>query len=364
MASRWSGTLINEEPNALLDLDDWVGQRTSTYRFELVDVVTGYRRQINPISDLPPILTHDTSRTIKRQINNLLLGVEDTQAFNTITSRLEIFMELAGVSYPLGQYMPNGQLRVHSTAGTQSAQGFYDLGFIVDQELPEGFSSLYDGEPLYKTVQRLLSPLPITFALESSVFIDTVSWPAGARRGYIVEQLALDGDWFPPWFDHNNVMRWIRTFDSATAIPTFDFDTGNKVFRAKVTTSDNLIDAPNRFVVISNGISSIGTNSSPVVGVYNVPDAAPHSAANRGFIFTKTESRQLYNVEQANAVARSVGQQQTLFETLNISTAPDPRHDSYDVIRWQGSNWLEISWSLPLIEGGEMTHVARRAYGG
>ena len=214
--------------------------------------------------------------------------------------------------------------------------------------------------------QKKLSPQfnPDHFSSkETSVFADTVSWPAGTRRGYVVEQLALDGDWFPPWFDHNNVMRWIRTFDPATAVPTFDFDTGNKVFRAKVTTSDNLIDAPNRFVVISNGISSIGANSSPVVGVYDIPSSAPHSAANRGFVFAKTESRQLFNLDQAKAVAKNLGQQQTLFETLNINTAPDPRHDSYDVIRWQGVNWLEIEWSLPLIEGAEMTHVARRAYG-
>lgn len=362
MASRWAKTLTNESADSLLDLDDWIGQRAETYRFELVDAVTGYRREVYPIANTVPTLSHDVGRTIKRQISNLLLGVEDTPYLNTISSRVEVFMELGGRSYPLGQYIPNGQLRIESTGGTQSVQSFYDNGFIVDQELPEAFGSLVNGEALTKTIARLLTPLPITFELEASVFGDTVSWSAGTRRGYVVEQLALDGDWFPPWFDNANVMRWIRTFDPATAIPTFDFDAGNKVIRGTVNRSDDLIDAPNRFVVISNGISSVGANSTAVVGRYDVPDSAPHSITNRGFVLTKTETRQLYSVEQANAVARSLGQQKTIFETLNISTAPDPRHDGYDVIRWQGVNWLELSWTLPLVAGSTMNHVARRAY--
>ena len=44
------------------------------------------------------------------------------------------------------------------------------------------------------------------------------------------------------------------------------------------------------------------------------------------------------------------------------STIPDPRHDGYDVIRWQGFNWLELGWSLPMIEGSSMSHTLRKSY--
>lgn len=362
MASRWSGLLVTEDPNPKLDLADYVGQRRATFEFSIVDQVTGYRREVNPVRNTIPILTHDTSRTIKRQIMNLFLGVSDTSIFNTITSRLELNMLLDGVAYPLGRYIPNSHLAFSFTGGQQSSTTFYDEGFIVDQEFSEGFSSLIPGEAIQTTISRCLKNLPIEFTIEPSPFGGTLSWSAGTRRGYAVEQMAVDGDWFPPWFDNTSVMRFIRSFDPATAIPTFDLDSGNQVIRDRVTRSTDLITAPNRFVVISNGASSTGINSTPVYGVYNVPDSAPHSALNRGFVITKTENRQLDEGAQAQAVAQNLGQQQIIYEAVELYTAPDPRHDSYDVLRWDGVNWLEVGWSMPLVEGGQMQHIARRAY--
>lgn len=363
MASRWARTLTTEAPDPTLDLDDYIGQRSATFEFELVDAITGYRQSINPIRDTVPVLTHDTSRTIKRQINGLVFGVVDTAKFSALTSRLDIFMVIEDQRFPLGRFMASNQLRSKSTGGTRSNQSFYDEAFIVDQEITASFGSLIVNEQIESTITRFLSQYPINFTTEYSPYVNTVAWSIGARGGYITEQLALDGDWFSPWFDNTNVMRFIRAFDPATAIPTFDLDVGNKVFRNSVVESDDLILAPNRFVVISNGTSSVSSSGVSVVGVYDVPSSAPHSIANRGFVVPKTETRQLESIGQANAVARNIGQQSTVFETLVLDTAPDPRHDSYDVLRWEGANWLEISWSLPLIEGSTMNHVARKAYG-
>lgn len=360
--SRWAGLLATEPANAKLDLADYVGQRTATFEFSIVDSRTGYRQDVNPLKTSIPVLTHDTSRTIKRQIMGLFFGVNDTLKFNSLTSRLEVWMLLADMLYPLGRYIPNNQILFKSTAGEQSSVTFYDEGFIVDQEFPAGFGSLIAGEPLQTTLNRCLSPLPIDFTIEPSPFGGTVSWNAGTRRGYAVEQMAIDGDWYSPWFDHNSIMRFIRAFDPATAIPTFDLDSGNKVFRDRVIQSNDLISAPNRFVVISNGASAMGVNGGPVYGTYNVPDSAPHSALNRGFELTKTVDRQLDNSSQAQAVAENLGRQQIIFESIELQTAPDPRHDSYDVLRWNGENWLETAWSLPLVEGAQMQHSARRAY--
>lgn len=361
MASRWARTLTTETPNPQLDLADYVGQRRATFSFAIVDNVTGYRRVVNPIRNTVPTLTHDTDRVIKRQIMGLYLGVDDTAAFNTITSRLHVQMLLDDILYPLGRYVPNAHIVFNSTGGDQSSTTFYDEGFIVDQELPTGFGSQTAGEPLQSTLTRCLEPLPIEFTIEPSPFGATVSWGSGTRRGFIIDQMAIDGDWFSPWFDNSSVMRFIRAFNPATAIPTFDLDNGNSVIRDKITTSTDLITAPNQFVVISNGASSL-SGGGPVFGVYDVPDSAPHSALNRGFLVTKTENRQLAYSTQAQAVAESLGQRQIIYESVELYTAPDPRHDGYDVLRWRGENWLEVAWSLPLIEGSQMQHVARKAY--
>lgn len=364
MSSRWSGALSTEAPNPQLDLADYVGQRTATYEFSLVDEVTGYRRTITPLGENAPLLTHDTRRTIKRQISGMLLSVADTLIFDTITSRLEVNMLIAGETYPLGRYIPSAQLRQRTTAGLPSSPSFYDYGFIVDQELTRSFGTVESyPESTQFTLERLLSSYPIQYAIEPSPFTSTAAFPMGSQGGYAVEQLALDGDWFSPWFDHQNVYQFIRSFDPAGAVPTFNFDAGNKVFRQRIIEQDDLIDAPNRFVVISNGGSSVGTAASPAVGVYNIPSSAPHSEANRGFVIQKTVNRQLNSGAQAQAVAENLGKRSTVFEMVELSTAPDPRHDSYDVVRWQDANWLEVSWSLPLAEGAAMSHVLRKAYG-
>jgi hypothetical protein len=126
--------------------------------------------------------------------------------------------------------------------------------------------------------------------------------------------------------------------------------------------TNDLLDAPNRFIVISNGAVSASAAAIPIVGRYDIPSSAPHSIANRGFVIPSVEERQLDTQAQADAAARNLGQRQTIFERTTLSTAPDPRHDGYDVIRWQGENWLELGWSLPMAEGAAMTHTMRKSY--
>lgn len=364
--SRWARALIAADLNPTLDLDSYVGQRVETYTFTQVDNATGYRRTLHPYRDVVPTLSHDVNRTIKRQISGLYLGIEDTANFNTITSRIEVGAVIGGQTFNIGTYMPNNQMRMVFTSGMESAPSFYDEGFIVDQESTQSFGSTEistaSGAPVEDTLKRFLDPLPISYFIEPSDLATLLSWPMGTRGGYIVEQLAIDGDWFSPWFDHQNVMRFIRSFDPALVTPTFDFDAGNKVLRANIVRSDDLITAPNRFVVISNGASAVGTQATEVVGTYDIPASAPHSIQNRGFVIQNTSRRQLSSSSQAAAVARNLGQRYTVYETAELSTAADPRHDSYDVVRWQGENWLEISWTLPLVAGAEMRHVLRKAY--
>lgn len=364
--SRFAASFLATEPDpasTVLDLDDCTGQRQASFQFDLVDIVTGYRRTLHPDRDKVPVLTHDTTRTIKRQISNLWFGKEDTAALNTISARIEVFMLTGGGKFPLGQYLFNDQTRIRFTSGVLSSSALYDNGFIVDQAIEQSFPVFSIGASaisVEQVVRDLLFGLPVTYTAEPTPFQTVGSWPAGTSRGSVLEQLALDGDWFSPWFDHTNVLRFIRSFDPALAIPTFDYDSGNQVFQDGIVETDDLLNAPNRFVVISNGAT--GQPATPTFGSYDVPSSAPHSIANRGFVLSAVFDRQVENGVQAAAIAANLGQRQTIFERIELATAPDPRHDSYDVIRWQGENWLEISWSMPLVEGSQMTHVARKAY--
>jgi hypothetical protein len=357
---------------AELDLDDGIGQRSATYRFALINGVTGQiLTDLTPIRNTVPILTHDTSRTIKRQIQGLNLGRDDTARINVVTDRVLPYMVLGGVSYPLGRYMFADTTARLFTSGNLSDGVLLDEMNIVDQQLEKSYSAtvVQDGSGdvssatlAQSAVTALLAGLPITTSIEPSPFYTIGSWAAGTNRGQPIDDLSIDGDWFSPWFDNDGVMTFVRTFDPATVIPTFDFDTGNKVFRNSITLTNDLLDAPNRFIVISNGAVSASTAAIPLVGTYDVPTSAPHSIANRGFVIPSVEQRQIDTQAQVDAAARNLGQRQTIFERTTLATAPDPRHDGYDVIRWQGANWLEIGWSLPLAEGAAMTHTMRKSY--
>lgn len=348
--------------NVKLDGLAYVGQRSTTWRFDLVDAVTGYRRAIHPVISSSAGIRHDTRSTIKRQITGLTLDETDTAAFSSLSSRLEPFMIVGDDEFQVGRYVPSDWARFTLSSGTTSSASFYDEGFIVDQQISQAFGAdSENGEVVSSMIQRFLARYPaITYYVEGVLpsYVSLGSWSAGTRGGFILDQLALDGDFLSPWFDNASVLQFKRSVESE--LPTFDFDEGSQVIREQVIESDNLINAPNRFVVIDNGASSF---KQPIIGSADVPSSAPHSIANRGFVVADVLNRQLVTQAQATAIAVNLARNQTLVEQVELQTLPDPRHDSYDVVLWQEKRWVEIAWNLPFTSGAPMSHTMRRNYG-
>lgn len=349
-------TLTNFPYDPLLDLAPWVGQRQATYRFRLINGVTGMNLgYINPLRGAS--ITHDTQATIKRKLS-LSLGKVDTELVNPITDRILVTMVFPnGQSYPLGRYMFTDSSIQRFVNGRLGNMTLSDEMFLVDQQLIVGLNA--KGKGIAQAIVETLKDLPITFTVDPTPYQGSQAWTVGTQRGTILNALCEAGDLLTGWFDNDGILRFIRNFDPATKVPDFDFDTANKVVRASVVETSNVLTAPNRFIVISNAATD---SSVAVVGVADVPPSTPNSFVNRGFYITETSDLQITNGDQANVVARNLAIRSTLFEQVNISTAPDPRHDSYNVIRWQGANWLELSWSLPLTEGSAMSHVMKKVY--
>lgn len=349
--------LTNFPHDPLLDLDPWVGQRQATFRFELFNGVTG-----EVLGDITPIrnatLTHDTTRTIKRQLS-LDLGVADTAAINVVTDRVAVFMVFpaAGVEYPMGRYMFTDDSTLVSTGGRTANSVLNDEMFKIDQQITTAISD--PGASATSLLNRTLSGLGVDYTLEESSFSISGSWSIGANRGQILEAIAIGGDYFSPWFDNQGILRFIRTFDPANLLPDFDWDNGNKVIRQSILETSDLLTAPNRFIVISNGADDPAVE---VVATADVPVTAPHSIPNRGFVIAQVEDLQLADASQAQAVVNGIANRMTVFERTGITTPPDPRHDSYNTIRWQGAHWLELAWSMTLSEGQPMSHLLRKAY--
>jgi hypothetical protein len=356
--------VTNFPHDPILDLEPWVGQRQATFRFDRINGVTGeILGEIHPIRDAS--LTHDTTRVIKRQLN-LSLGIADTATINVVTDRILPFMVFPdGAEYPLGRYMftdASRQVFSSGIAGQHTAGGLANVTlndemFLVDQQIERGINAV--NTSVTTTIIKVLAELDVTLMLESTPYNSAGSWSIGTSRGSILEALSVSGDYFSPWFGNDGKLHFIRTFDPSGGLPDLDFDSNGKVLRDAILETDDLLTAPNRFIVISNAAEDPEVE---VVGTADVPATAPHSIVNRGFVVPLVQTLQLSDAGQAQAVAQGLAQRFTVFERVGLTTPPDPRHDSYNVIRWQGENWLELAWSMALMEGGAMSHLLRKTY--
>jgi len=262
-----------------------------------------------------------------------------------------------GTEWLLGKYMFTDSSLAVSTSGDLANVVLNDEMFLVDQQISKGIDGVR--KPISTTVSLVMAEFPsITVDQEACFFEGNQAWTVGAGRGQILQDLALAGAMFSPWFDNRGALRLIRAFDPTEKVPDFDFDTGKSVVRAGIVETSDILTAPNRFIVISN----TSENGTAVVGIGDVPVNAPNSFANRGFYIVQTEDLQLNTASQAQQVANNLALRSTVFERVTLTTPPDPRHDSYNVIKWQGDLWLELAWDMNLSEGGLMNHSLRKAY--
>lgn len=371
MVSRFAQTFINGERNQKFDLPPWKGQRSSTFRFDVVNGTTGqHLGNVTPLRDTVPSLSHDTSRTIKRTLT-MALGKNDTANINTITDRiLPVMIFDDGSEFPLGRYMFSDVTRQRFTSGKLSDTSLVDESFIIDQQMERSFtigavgedvgggSEIRFGQSVNVAINRLLSGIDIPREFEETHVSVVGDWAFGTSRMKVFEDLAVMGGFFSPWIDNNGVLRLIVSFDPNEREVEFDFDESNSVKQTTIAESDDLLTAPNRIIVVNNQASIL-----PVIGTYDIPASAPHSIFNRGFIIPDVRAMPVVSNATASITARNIGIRETVFERVTLNTVPDPRFDSYNVIKWDDQKWLELAWTMELIEGGNMQHTMRKSYG-
>jgi hypothetical protein len=350
-------TLTNFPFDPYLDMPPSRGQRVDRYRFQwrngITDQILGY---VQPSRETPPSLSHDTSGSIKRKLT-LSLNVDDSARINTLTDRILPFQITGGMTYPLGRYMFTDDSETTSTGGDRGVFTLLDEGNIIDQPLETAYTSHSD---CATAISELVSGLPIPgISIDATPFSATGAFTAGTSRGQAIDAYAQQGGLFSYWMGNDGLMHMIRVIDPAKAVPDFDWDAGFKVVRDGIVVTSDILTAPNKFVVISNASSA---SSAPIVGMYIVPPSAPHSIANRGFTIPKVVDMQVSDTGQATEAARSLGVKQTIFERTSITTSNDPRHDSYNIVHYQGVNWLELAWTMSLVPTGTMQHTIRKLY--
>lgn len=346
-----------------------VSQRASSWRFDLLDQQLVNLGPLEIDRSSPPTMSCDTSRSIKRSMTGFVLTPNVINDVNVIQDRVRVTMVLDnGSTWRQGVFLFSDLSRAVVTAGLEiRTLSLVDQGLIVDQQTDVSIS-FTPGTLITSAIQSVVATLPVTINVVSNGSVVTpsaeaIAWPAGTSRLRIVNELAAMLGYHELYFDNEGIGQLGPMPDPETAPESewLNYISGGRVYLGSMTRSTDILEMPNRFVVINNGATEV-----PITGRYDVPASAAHSAANRGFVVTRVEQMQgISSVAEANAAARALSREwRYAFETVEFSGPPDPRHDTYDIVNLENERFLEMSWSMSLAEGSEMRHVVRRTYEG
>jgi hypothetical protein len=357
-------TLYRGDP--LLDIAPWIGQMASSFRWSLVARQTyAVLGELHPMRDVTPKMTNDPSRTIKRQISNFVLPPDEASEIDLFQDRVrpELVLE-DGRSFPLGVFMFLAPTQNISSRQIPLTTRLVDQGFQLDQGIRTSVS-IPAGGKLTDTMFDVVADGGFAseqIALEDSAVTagDPIAWPAGTTRTSIIDDLAVLLAWYSPYFNNKGIYVG-RSVDELAYAPTLEYlPIESRVYADSIEETTTLLEAPNVYIVLNSGGAP-----QEIAGEYEVPEEAPHSVKNRGFSIVEVVRTQgIEDTSQAEAMARSLALQSPGdFRQVNLKSPPDPRHDTNDLVVWDGELWREVSWSMSMSPGGEMTHALRKVYG-
>lgn len=364
----------------LLDLDI-TSRRRETFRFDVLDQGNALIGTLAAAQDPVPSVTNNVDTDSPRKLSGLLVPQRTSLTadspflyageFNTLTDRVRVIhvVDPGGAAYeaPLGTFLwaeavdqvnpdgtpIDGQLVDQSLLLMQPLDESvnYDAGSYVHDALAEQAAAAGIMDTFIETTQSYLSA-PITGAIGR----DT--------RGAVMRALCAAGGYLPWYFDNDGalVVRVVPNLDVAVADHVYALGDGTtgRIISDTIRSSNGLLVAPNRYIAYEGS----GTTGAPLVGIFDVADSAPHSYANIGRRVTRAESVQgLLDQDAADQAAAALyAQDESVYSTVSFSTPIDSRHDSFDIIEYEGVNYLEQVWRIPCAAGGAMTHELRRLY--
>ena len=361
MTRQWTGT-------QLLDLPAAIGQRAESVRFDLLAADgSNLGTLTNVETEHPPTITWDGTSSTQRTMNGLVIGPGDASSVDPIRHRIRPSWVLdTGDTYPLGIFMFSASSRQVDSWGADLSGSLYDQSVILNQGR-ESSLSIGDGAQIRPVIQQIIDEVGLTAYASIDPTLATVStaivYASGVTRGKILNDLCVAAGFFPWYFDNTGLLR-LRAVPNpiSAAAPdlTFNADSASRIIGGSVSTSTDLLTAPNRYIV--RGAS---TSAQEIVGYYDIPSTAPHSKENIGYVRSVTINNQAVTDGNAAVVAAQAAYA-TDFSTYDraaFQTAPDPRADSYQVAAFLGANYIVQSWALPLTPGGPMDWKVKRNYG-
>ncbi len=346
--------------NALLDLD--VTSRAEKVRFDVVDAAGRAIGELHP--QRPCSIANDATGQIKRKLTGFVVTADEYSDVNPLADRVKpVWVLDDGTEWPLGTFLFAEASTATWSYGDVLTATLVDQGLILAQEIDQtvGFAAGTSAAQAIADVFSLAGFHTVAVSAGSFTLGSPVAWPAGksgTTYAKIIDDLCSKAGCHPAWFDNQGTPTVRQIVDVETATAGYDFRT--RTTAGSITTSNDLLIAPNRYLAIDTSATT-----GDVSAVFDVPDTAPHSYANRGFRITQVvEAPGVGDVNQAYAAAQAAYTNSPVaYAQATWSSPADPRLDTFDVVRlWDDQNWLSVGWSLTLAPGGPMQHKATRVW--
>lgn len=348
-----------------------VGQRIDGFAFDLLDSAEVLLGQLHPSRDSVPSVSNDATRTVRRQLSNMLLTPDEAADIDPLTVRVRPRMLLQnGSTYPLGVFLLGDRnTPVHSWGDDRSVT-WSDKSMLLAEPITHSVGWGIGADVALAIVGLALEVLTLAdlgpAPTSDVVFGAPVAYPPGTSRLTIIEDFAKLLGWLPPFFDELGLLRFVEVPDMAAAIPDVPgYGPGTRIVADSILESDNLLQAPNQFIVVE------ASGRSTIRGVYNVSDAAPHSFVNTGRLIPHIEQVQgLSTTTQANRAARALAAtaRKGIFKFVTFDGTADPRHGTWSVVPYRRTvadayiNHLELSTTIGCRSGAPMSHQLRRVF--
>lgn len=337
--------------------------RSHGWRFDVLDTHLVRVGELHPIE--PGVsVENNINRDVKRTCEGLVIARTEAVSLNYFSNRLRpMWLEGDGTEYPMGVFLVADASTVRHSWGTTAELQLVDQGLILTMLLDRSISFPRD-TPVRSAMLAVLEMvnLPAYDVDTTDAVLGGVNTWAMGRDSWVrvLNDLAAVAGFNSGYFDNHGTYRLRRApAVHDDTLPDFDYDYPPRVHADSIVESEATIESPNRYVIISTS----GNATTPVVGVWDVPADAPHSYEKRGYRVVSMAERQGLSLADATEAARTKGLQDSdTYQWASFAAAADPRHDTFNVVRWAGALWREQGWSLPLEMGAEHRHELRRTY--
>lgn len=336
------------------------GEYTVRFEYEVLDADLNVYDTVRPTVEGGPNITANTDQTVIRTLAGIdLIAAEIARVANPLGDRIRPVQVMAdGSRWPLGVYLfGEAQTEHYSTNVFFSHLALMDQAWILDQPLDRSVSVNVGGDclGLFTTLAQEVGINNLRLDPVNTPAGAPGAWAAGDNRYGAMKDLATLMGCVAPFFDNDGFLRLIKA-PAADTSPDFIYAPGS-VIAGTILDVDDSYQAPNRYLVI-------GTGTVQVVGEYDLPDEAPHSAQRRGFVVTQTvDAPGVQTAWAAAEAARAFGiTDSRSYIRTSFQTPLNPAHDLFNVIDFDGAIWLEVEQHMTLAYDGDHSHTLARLW--